>query len=186
MRFNKVKMRLIYGMLLLLAFGPRAEAQTMPFGTVDSSKPIEITADTLEVVQKDRLATFAGEVQVVQGRMIMESDKMYVYYRDRKRPQKDQPADEAPAISRIDVVGNVFLTTPEESARSQRGIYDVDNKMVYLLGNVQLSKGENVIKGDRLDYNLTTGKSRISTVQTTTETGEKKKERVRGIFVPGQ
>ena len=74
-----------------------------------------------------------------------------------------------------------MLSTPKEKAQSQRGVFDVANNIIRLMGKVVLTSGKNVVKGEQLVYNLTTGQSRIISHKAR-EGG--KKERVRGVFMP--
>lgn len=173
--------RALLTILLLTASFP-AFAQDMK---LDSRQPIEITADSLEVAQKEQNATFIGNVVAVQGDMKLTSDRMKVFYRSGEQAQ-----GEAQAISRIEVEGNVFMTNDSETARSKSGLYDVDADKLFLKGDVVLTRGENVVKGAVLEYDLVTGKSRIvgagATVQGSDGTPEGgRKGRVRGLFVPG-
>ena len=48
----------------------------------DSSLPIEITADSLEVLQDQKIATFAGNVDAVQGDLVLSADQLRVHYGD--------------------------------------------------------------------------------------------------------
>ena len=147
---------------------------------LDNTQPIEITSDALEVLQQNQQAVFKGNVLAVQGKMKLSASEMKVYYR------KPEEKGNAQGVSKIEVVGNVFLATPEESAKSQTGIYDVDSNKIYLKGNVVLTRGENVVKGDNLEYDLTTGRSQIvgSSVTTGANGEGGKKGRVRGLFLP--
>ena len=95
--------------------------------------------------------------------------------RQRLRERPDQPG-----ISQIDAEGNVFVSSPNETAQGARGVYDVDNQMIWLTGQVILTQGDNIIQGDRLELNLATGKSRVLSAVSDDET----RERVRGLFVP--
>ena len=144
-------------------------------------QPIDITADELEVQTKNNTATFRGHVDAVQSDLKLQADRVTVYYRnpvgDEKLPNKD-----ASQISRIDASGNVILSSPTETVRSNWGVYDLDMKIVTLGGSVVMTKGGNNIRGDRLQLDLTTGVTRI-------EGGEGAKGsdqggRVRGRFVP--
>lgn len=164
----------------LMAF--TAVAQDMK---MDSRQPIEITADSLEVMQQEQQAEFSGNVIAVQGNMRIASDRMKVFYRSG-----DEAKGDAQAVSRIEVHGNVFMSSPTETARGKKGIYDVDANHLTLMGDVVLTRGENVVKGETLKYDLTSGKSQIVGTGDTaggsadnTEGG--KKGRVRGLFVPG-
>jgi len=140
----------------------------------DSSLPVEITSDSLEVHQEDRLAIFEGKVEAVQGDVNLRSDKMVVHY---KEPEGDEEVDNS--VSKIDVLGNVFLSTLEETAKGEKGVFDVEANVITLEGDVMLTRGKNVVKGDHLVYNMATGKSKITSKQVEGKTG-----RVRGVFMP--
>lgn len=157
-----------------LGAGPLAAQTEKIAAGHDSDLPIEITADTLEVRQTESLAIFRGEVDAVQGDMLLRADVLVVHYRDNE----ENP--EQPGISRIDAEGNVFVSSPDETAQGERGVYDVDNQKIELAGDVVLTRGDNVIKGQQLELDLETGKSQVlSTVGP-----DGKRERVRGLFVP--
>ena len=47
----------------------------------DTSLPIEITADSLEVRQEEQIAVFRGNVDAVQGDLNLRADELTVYYR---------------------------------------------------------------------------------------------------------
>ena len=46
----------------------------------DTSLPIEITADSLEVLRNQQIATFTGNVDAVQGDMVLSADLLRVHY----------------------------------------------------------------------------------------------------------
>jgi len=132
-------------------------------------QPIEIEADSLEIIQNQQRAIFDGNVQVTQGNIKLNANNMIVHY---KRGAKD-----GKNIQKIEVNGNVVLATPTESAKGNKGTYNVVDNMIHLVGNVTLSKGNNIIKGDKLSYNMQSGYSKVSTT---------KNGRVKGLFLPGQ
>lgn len=167
--------------LMLCVFPLVVAAQEQEFSRYDTTLPIEISADQLDVVQQNRLARFSGNVLAEQGPVKLRSQSMTVHYR-----QGDERKNEAAAVSKIEVDGKVFLATPQESAQGDKGVYDVDRKMIYLVGNVVLTRGQNVLKGSNLQYNLNTGRSVITGgVSAGGGDGAKKPEgRVRGVFVP--
>ena len=155
----------VAGALATAALAPeRACAQT---ATHDTSLPIEITADSLEVKQQERLAVFRGNVDAVQGRMRLTASEIRVRYRSGSR------GESAGAISRIDATGDVRFATPSETAEGDAGVYDVDARHLTLTGSVVLTRGDNVIRGEKLTLDLATGRSRIESSQ-----------RVRGLFQP--
>jgi lipopolysaccharide export system protein LptA len=156
--------------------GPEAKASpssAVPFvgARTDTSLPIEITADTLEVKQNQQLAIFRGKVDALQGEMRLRADELIVHYRDNKE-NPDQPG-----ISKIEAEGNVFVSSPKETGKGARGVYDVDHARIDLVGDVVLTQGQNIVKGDTLEMNLTTGESKVAS-------GKTGGGRVRSLFVP--
>ena len=176
---NKTMLRFAV-ICLFLGFALPVHAQALK--GFDTDTPIEITADALEVLQKDEKAIFKGNVIAKQGKLQLNAAQMTVHYRNANKTANAQ------GVSKIEVVGDVFLSTPDESARSKQGLYDVDKNKITLLGDVVLSRGENVVKGEHLQYDLVTGRSQIvggATATTGGAGGEKApKGRVRGLFVP--
>jgi lipopolysaccharide export system protein LptA len=142
-------------------------AQVVDTSRHDTSLPIAISADSMEVEQSAQRAIFVGAVDVKQGEMTLTSDRLIVYYRDKQ-------AEEDNTIYLIEVEGNVEFRTPNETAQGDTGEYDVDTGIIRLLGNVILTSGDNLIKGKEAVMNLETGQSEV--------TGG----RVEGIFFPEQ
>ncbi len=158
----------------------------------DNHTPIEVTADTLEVLQEESKATFSGHVVAIQGDLRLTAEKMTVYYAKRgvedgkeakgKKPDKSK---EENAIKKIDAEGTVFLATPEETASGNTGTYDVEEQEIHLNGHVVLTRGKNVLEGENLVYNFATGKSRIISEASEAAPADKSgKKRVRALFVP--
>lgn len=155
----------------------------------DSSQPVEITADALEVFQEKQTAVFSGNVDAKQGELILRADKMTVYYREgggnnkaKKEGSLMPDADMgSKSISKIVAIGDVFIISGTETAKGEKGVFDVDNNIISLSGSVVLTNGENTLKGDSLIYDIGRGKSKL-----VSQKGAGQKGRVRGVFVPGE
>lgn len=145
----------------------------------DSTLPIEITADSLEVMQNQQVATFLGNVDAVQGDLVLTSDQLRVHYRG----SSDAAGIAAGSIRRIEAMGNVFMSSPEETAQGEFGVYDVDGALLTLEGSVVLTRDENVVRGERLEIDLTTGRSQMFAAVPSTAGGTPG-QRVKAIFVP--
>ena len=146
----------------------------------DSSEPIEITADTLEWMENDRIAIARGDADAVQGRYRLYADELTAYLSEPgSDPDAAGESDRAGEIRRIDADGNVRFVTPEEVITGAAGTYDVERRLVHLEGGVVMTQGENVVRGDRLDMNLDTGVSTVSAVESSDSGG-----RVSALFVP--
>jgi lipopolysaccharide export system protein LptA len=113
--------------------------------------------------------------------MVLSADRLRVYYGD------DGNAAPGPAgtgsIRRIEADGNVLISSPRETAQGDAGVYDVASSRVTLEGEVVLTRGDNVIRGQRLESDLTSGRSRVFAAVPSTEGGTPP-QRVRALFTP--
>jgi len=151
---------------------------------LDSKQPIEISSDTLEVLQNEHKAIFSGNVMAKQGTIAMQASRMTVHYQDNS-DGKAGAADAvgAKGISRIEADGGAFFSSARETVRGDRAVYDVNQQQIRMDGNVVLTRDKNVLKGTQLTYNLKTGKSVLGSGGAATGSGG---GRVRGLFVPGK
>jgi lipopolysaccharide export system protein LptA len=147
-------------------------------------KPIKITSTTLDVRDKDKIATFSGDVYLVQGDTTTRSQTLVVFYEDDAPANPGTASGQAAAeqnqqIKRVEAKGNVIVVQKDQTATGESGIFDMKSNTVTLVGNVVISQGSNVVKGDTLTADMTTGVSRIAcgTAQ--------EKCRVQSSFQPG-
>ena len=147
----------------------------------DTSLPIEITADSLEVLRNQQIATFTGNVDAVQGDLVLSADLLRVHYADDEASAPG-PAGAGP-IQRIEAEGNVFLSSPRETAQGNAGVYDVASNQATMEGAVGLTRDDNVIRGQRLEIDLVSGRSRMLAAIPSTEGGTAP-QRVRALFTP--
>jgi len=171
------KKLLILALMIFAGFSSHAA----PTGH-DSKAPVEITSDMLEILQNKQKAVFSGNVEAIQGNITINSDTMLVHYKSGD----DKKGKSQNSVSKVETIGNVRLKTPKETAKSKKGIFDVEKNIITLTGGVTLESGKNVVKGEKFVYNLKTGKSSIVSGNVKSSSGTKKKERVKGIFIPSQ
>jgi len=137
-------------------------------------QPVKIQADGLVVRDKDKVATFSGNVHVTQGDTEMRSKVLVVYYVDPNKPgpapataMKTAPPGAPPGsseqqqIRRIEATGGVLVTQKEQNAAGDSGIFDMQSNTVTLNGNVVVTHGKDVVRGQRLVVDMGTGVSRI-------------------------
>ena len=194
-------------------------AQTMSntFGGLSESsdEPIDIESDLLVVHDKQKYATFSGNVKAVQGTTTLRAKELLVHYiggdtlspggkkdelRPRPRPRwptpKARPAccggdqaaygakakDGDTQITKIEAKGDVVINSDDDqTTTSDWALYDLPSQMVTVGGNVVLTQGKNVLKGDRLVIDLKTGESRFENTGNTAAGG-----RIRALFMPKQ
>lgn len=163
-------------------------------------QPVHIEAATLEVRDKDKVATFSGDVRVRQGDTTMRCQSLLVFYEQGALPgSKDNNKDNnngkngdgkalkaatpgpggEQKIKRLEARGGVVVTQKEQTASGDLGIFNMETNTVTLTGDVVMTQGKNVLRGDRLVVDLTSGVSRV-------ESGKNGRGRVQGLFQPGK
>lgn len=137
--------------LLILAFSlfvlPVA-AQQSGLANHDTNAPIDVDAGRVEWRNQDKLAIWSGGVKATQGKLTLEAETMRV---------ATKPKGESLQILRMDADGNVRLTSPSERAQSRSAIYDVERRLITMIGDVVLNQGQSVLRGQRMVVNLTSG-----------------------------
>jgi lipopolysaccharide export system protein LptA len=188
-RRPKVLAALMFAVMGVFALRP-ALAQT-PSGPPNAlqgfsqnrDKPVQIDAASLEVRDKDKVATFLGNVKMVQGDTTMRCKTLKVFYDQDAAPSPSTLTAAKPGpggsqqIKRLEAIGNVIVTQKDQTATGETGVFDMKSNTVTLLGGVVVTQAQNVLKGERLVVNLTTGVSRVES-----SAGQ---GRVQGLFLPG-
>lgn len=150
--------------LFALGAAPIAAQQA---GVAGGEGPLDISAATFEVRDRDGLVIYTGDVNVIRGEARLRADRVEAYF---NRAEGGGFSD----LERIIATGEVFYVTPGEIARGDRGIYDLVASQITLTGSVVLTQGCNVSTGDRLVADLDGGAAQLS--------GGDSQQRVRSVF----
>src|SRR3546814_19452876 len=67
----------------------------------------------------------------------------------------------SPQVSRLDAAGGVTVTRPDQSARGNYAVYDLNRRVITMIGRVTLTPGGNTVNGGRLTITLDTGRAVI-------------------------
>lgn len=136
--------------LLALLFASSAIAQTRH----NTNAPIDFGADTIELQDRANRAVLSGNVAVRQAEMSLNATRMTVSY-------TGQVVGGNPQVSRLDAAGGVVVRRPDQTARSQYAVYDLNRRIITMMGAVSLTQGANTVNGGRLTINLDTGRAVI-------------------------
>jgi lipopolysaccharide export system protein LptA len=176
--------------LLAWALAYEVRAQTTVQGvpnamqgfTQNRDQPIQIEAASLEMRDKKKEATFSGNVKVVQGDTTMTSKTLVVFYESNQQGSGTPPAQPANAkaaknaapiqsatpgpggassIKRLEARGNVVVTQKDQVVTGETAVFDTKSNLITMLGGVVLTQCKNVLRGDRLMVDMTTGVSRV-------------------------
>jgi lipopolysaccharide export system protein LptA len=133
----------------------------------NKDEPVQIEAATLDVRDKDKIATFSGNVHVIQGDTDLRTKKLVVFYEDAaaNKDNNIKAAEPGPGgssqIKRLEAIGDVFVTQKNQTAQGEKGVFDMKTNTITLTGNVIVSQGQDVLRGERLVVDRTTGLSRM-------------------------
>jgi len=150
-------------MLALLAGGTPAAGQKAP-GQQQGEVPLHISAARLEADQDKNRIVFKGNVKAVYGDSTLYADELLVFYQPKKA---DPPADRelsplaglgGESIDRIEARGKVRLVQGDRVATGAKAVYYRSKEEVVLLGNPQVWRGENHLRGSKITFNLATQK----------------------------
>jgi lipopolysaccharide export system protein LptA len=177
---------------LVLALGasiaaaqPAQQPSSMSQGlTANSGQPVKIESTTLEVRDKSRMATFSGNVKMTQGDSTVKCKVLVVYYEDgsaaptpgtKSGPAVASPGGGKQQIKRMECKGDAIITQKDQTATGENGVFEVKANTLTMTGNVVVTQGQNILNGDKMVINLTTG---VTTVESSG------KGPVRGLVFP--
>ena len=132
--------------------------------------PVKINAAALEVRDKDKAATFSGDVRAVQGDTELRCKTLTVHYDEEQRSTGMKAAEPGPAgqqqIRRIEAKGGVVVTQKDQTTNGDSVVFDMRANIVTLIGNVVLTRGQDILRGHKLVVDLTSGTSKIESGST--------------------
>lgn len=159
-----------------------SQAQTPGFG---GNGPIDITSDSMEVMQPQHLTIFQGNVEAVQNQARLRTPQLRIFSKEKPGAPGQAPATGTQSfgsIERMEAQGPVYYITPTETARGDYGIYEAAPDTISLIGNVVLvQENKNVAKGDKLVINRKTGQTNLIANNAARAPG-----RIRVIIYPSQ
>lgn len=125
----------------------------------DSNQPIDITGDSLEIV--DDIATWTGNVRAIQGEAILTAERIVA------------TLDDAGGFKTINAIGAVKYSNGKEAIAGETAVYDSGSRAITISKNVIVTQGKTVMTGGALVYWLDSGRIRFTAPEG---------RRIRGIF----
>jgi lipopolysaccharide export system protein LptA len=126
-----------------------AQSGTSALKGHDSKAPIDLAADRAEAQDRADRAIFAGNVVVRQGDLTLRTSRLTVAYASTGGID----------VNRIDASGGVTVTSPSETAKGDFAVYDLDQGLITMVGNVRLERQGSFLSGARLTIDLDTGRA---------------------------
>jgi lipopolysaccharide export system protein LptA len=172
-----------FALALIAAGGVRAQSSmsgvpnAMQGFSQNRDQPIQIEAASLEMRDKKKEATFSGNVKVVQGDTTMTAKSLVVFYDSgpaaAPAPATAKGAKSAPmqaaspgpggssSIRKLEARGGVVVIQKDQTVTGETAIFDTRANLITMAGGVVLTQCRNVLRGDRLLVDMTTGVSRV-------------------------
>lgn len=154
----------------------------------NSKEPVNIEAAKLDYYDREQKLVYTGNVVATQGASVLKCTILVIFLdkppagEGAQSPQPAQPSQGQAGsgrVKRMEATGPVTITSKDQVGTGDRGVYEKSESKVYLFGNVTLSEGTNVTKGDRLVYDL-------NTTQAVVHSGQSTGGRVRSVFTPSE
>lgn len=108
---------------------------------LSNENDLTVNADAMQQVQDQQLIHFSGDVEVINGTMVLNSQEGRAYYGD------GGPSD---LVEYIASGGRVALTTPEQQVEADEARYDFPAASLTFSGSVILLTGETRIESDEM------------------------------------
>ena len=115
----------------------------------DSKAPIDLAADRAEAQDRADRAIFSGNVVVRQGELTLRTARLTLAYASQNGID----------INRIDASGGVTVVSPSETARGDFAVYDLNQGLITMIGNVRLERQGSFLSGARLTIDLDSGRA---------------------------
>ena len=128
-----------------------APAQAQALANHNSNAPVDFSAASIEVQDRADRVVLSGGVRVTQAGMTVTSQRMTVAY------SRQGGTD----VNRLDATGGVVVTKGDERATGNVAIYDLDRRLITMVGNVQLTQRGNRLNGGRMVIDLNSGRATV-------------------------
>lgn len=137
--------------LAFLSAGAGDRAQAQALANHNSNAPVDFAAGSIEVQDRADRVVLAGNVRVTQAGLTVTAPRMTVAY------TRAGGTD----VNRLDATGGVTVVKGDESAKGNVAIYDLDRRLITMVGNVELRQRGNNLRGGRLVIDLNSGRATV-------------------------
>jgi lipopolysaccharide export system protein LptA len=130
----------------------------------EADHPIITTADTLELDNKNKTATFTGNVEAKQEQkgkppLIINCDKMVIYSSEEggKKPSPSQSKgnekknlNQQNQVDKIVASGHVKVVQGKNVATGETAVFTNADQRIILSGKAEFWQGKNLVKGEEI------------------------------------
>jgi LPS export ABC transporter protein LptC/lipopolysaccharide transport protein LptA len=129
----------------------------------DPNAPIDIDAETLDIVEKAKTVTFRGAVRAAQGEFVIRTAELVATYSgeagfDLPGAAAGDGKSTSAQVTRVRANQRVEVTSTDgQSATGDEADFDVKGNKVTLTGNVALKRGDSVAYTPKAIIDMATG-----------------------------
>jgi lipopolysaccharide export system protein LptA len=134
--------------------------------------------DSLEWYDDKQLAVARGDAVAIREGKRLKADVLTATV--------TRLPNESSHISRVDAQGNVLVSSQDQIARGDAGVYNVDTGIATLTGRVTLTRADNELRGQYAVVDLNNNVSRILSAPPSAQLTQGKPARVQGLLIPRQ
>jgi len=118
--------------------------------TPDDQQPVHISADYLEIQDQKGISVYKGNVEVTQGSLTLNGDKITIQHPDRALLSIKVLGQQA-RFKRFDIEDDSWIKGQADTIN-----YNAQQKTLLLIGNAKVEQpGKHVITGPKLFYDTT-------------------------------
>lgn len=144
----------------------------------NSNAPVDITADELETTNSACTSIWRGHAEALQDTARLRADTLTAEFALKDGGKTGGCGD----LVRLRADGSVYYVTPTNKVRGDAAVYDAKTDTLTVTGDVVATQGQNVLRGSRMVFNVSTGQGHMEGAAR----GRNKAERPRGVFYPKQ
>ena len=155
MKFMKIFISILLFNSTVFSFSIAEEVEKpVPSFKFDTSLPLEIKSEELNIEQNTGEATFSGSVIATQGNLILTAVTIVVEYTLKNSRMTSE-------MEKLTANKDVTIVSDTQSAVANKVVYDIKSENIIMTGDVILKEGLSATSGDRLTINLKTGSRRM-------------------------
>ena len=155
MKFMKIFISILLFNSTVFSFSIAEEVEKpVPSFKFDTSLPLEIKSEELNIEQNTGEATFSGSVIATQGNLILTAVTIVVEYTLKNSRMTGE-------MEKLTANKDVTIVSDTQSAVANKVVYDIKSENIIMTGDVILKEGLSATSGDRLTINLKTGSRRM-------------------------
>jgi lipopolysaccharide export system protein LptA len=132
--------------------------------------------DSLEWYDDKQLAVARGDAVAIRDDKHLKGDVLTATV--------TRLPNESSHISRVDAQGDVLVSSQDQIARGDAGVYNVDTGIATLTGRVTLTRGDNELRGQYAVVDLNNNVSRLLSAPPSARLTQGKPARVQGLLIP--